>query len=159
MTRPLTIDRVGGAGNDDQHASKGYIPPRFGVRPRRGNDEDGCGNAVSMESKKRFPQRLGNLPENARFPHSHKPLFFFFLSQQEEKNKEHQERRQQRPAVRSTGRRRVASSATFRTGKNNCRQPAKVVDVDHSEILSQEFAASGANWRVVDALSTGLRLG
>ena len=28
-------------------------------------------------------------------------------------------------------RRSVAASATFRTGKNRCRQPAKVLDVDH----------------------------
>jgi hypothetical protein len=33
--------------------------------------EDGYGNAVPMETKKRFPQGLGNLAQNARFPHSH----------------------------------------------------------------------------------------
>jgi hypothetical protein len=60
MTWPLTIDRVGGAGNDDQHASKGGTSPRV-LAYASGNDEDGCGNAVSAESKKRFPQRLGNL--------------------------------------------------------------------------------------------------
>ena len=36
--------------------------------------EDGCGNVVPMETKKRFPQGLGNLAQNARFPHSHKPI-------------------------------------------------------------------------------------
>jgi hypothetical protein len=36
--------------------------------------EDGCGNGVPMETKKRFPQGLGNLAQNARFPHSHKPI-------------------------------------------------------------------------------------
>jgi hypothetical protein len=61
MTRPLTIDRAGGAGTDDQHASKGGHPPAFRRTTASGNDEDGCGNAVSVESKKRFPQRLGNL--------------------------------------------------------------------------------------------------
>ncbi len=33
--------------------------------------EDGCGNAAAMEITERFPQPLGNLAENARFPHSH----------------------------------------------------------------------------------------
>ena len=33
--------------------------------------EDGCGNAAPMEITERFPQPLGNLAENARFPHSH----------------------------------------------------------------------------------------
>jgi hypothetical protein len=36
----------------------------------------GCGNAGPMEITKRFPQDLGNLAQNARFPHSHKPFFF-----------------------------------------------------------------------------------
>ena len=27
-----------------------------------------------METKERFPQGLGNLATNARFPHSHKPI-------------------------------------------------------------------------------------
>jgi hypothetical protein len=27
-----------------------------------------------MEITERFPQELGNLPQNARFPHSHKPI-------------------------------------------------------------------------------------
>jgi len=27
-----------------------------------------------METKERFPQGLGNLATNARFPHSHKPM-------------------------------------------------------------------------------------
>jgi hypothetical protein len=36
--------------------------------------------------------------------------------------------------LRSTGRRIVAASATVRTGKNSCRQPAKVVDVDHQGV-------------------------
>jgi hypothetical protein len=27
-----------------------------------------------MEIRKRFPQELGNLAQNARFPHSHKPF-------------------------------------------------------------------------------------
>jgi hypothetical protein len=36
-----------------------------------GGGEDGYGNAVPMETKKRFPQGLGNLAQDARFPHSH----------------------------------------------------------------------------------------
>jgi len=33
--------------------------------------EDGYGNDVPMETKRRFPQGRGNLAQNARFPHSH----------------------------------------------------------------------------------------
>jgi hypothetical protein len=36
--------------------------------------EDGCGNAAPMEITERFPQPLGNLAQNARFPHSHSRL-------------------------------------------------------------------------------------
>jgi hypothetical protein len=38
----------------------------------------GCGNVAPMEIKKRFPQELGNLAQNARFPHSHKPIPLYF---------------------------------------------------------------------------------
>jgi hypothetical protein len=34
----------------------------------------GCGNDAPAEITKRFPQELGNLAQNARFPHSHKPI-------------------------------------------------------------------------------------
>ena len=30
-----------------------------------------CGNAAAMEITERFPQLLGNLTQNVRFPHSH----------------------------------------------------------------------------------------
>ena len=36
----------------------------------------GCGNGAPMEITERFPQTLGNLAQNARFPHSHKPPLF-----------------------------------------------------------------------------------
>jgi hypothetical protein len=36
--------------------------------------EDGCGNVAPMEITERFPQPLGNLAQNARFPHSHSRL-------------------------------------------------------------------------------------
>jgi hypothetical protein len=42
-----------------------------GVSIPSGADEDGYGNDVPMETKRRFPQGLGNLAKNARFPHSH----------------------------------------------------------------------------------------
>ena len=35
---------------------------------------DGCGNAGAMETTERFPPRLGNLAQTARFPHFHKPI-------------------------------------------------------------------------------------
>ena len=33
----------------------------------------GCGNAGAVETTQRFPPRLGNLAQSARFPHSHEP--------------------------------------------------------------------------------------
>jgi len=37
-----------------------------------------------METQERFPQGLGNLAQNARFPHSHKPIIV--MIQRREKN-------------------------------------------------------------------------
>jgi hypothetical protein len=46
------------------------IPRRYAnVKPRRGYGID-----APVEITKRFPQELGNLAQNARFPHSHKPI-------------------------------------------------------------------------------------
>jgi hypothetical protein len=47
--------------------------------------EDGYGNDAPMEIKERFPQPLGNLAENARFPHSHSRLSYF--DQEEQKTR------------------------------------------------------------------------
>jgi|HubBroStandDraft_4_1064222.scaffolds.fasta_scaffold661960_1 hypothetical protein len=44
----------------------GYRRMRIGA----GADDD-YGNAAPMEITERFPQPLGNLAQNARFPHSH----------------------------------------------------------------------------------------
>jgi hypothetical protein len=53
---------------------------------------DGCGNGAPMEITERFPQPLGNLAKNARFPHSHSRL----------SDLDHEEQRQQtRTAIRS----------------------------------------------------------
>ncbi|MCR4341182.1 MAG: hypothetical protein NUW01_14995, partial [Gemmatimonadaceae bacterium] len=41
-------------------------------------NERGCGNDVPMETQERFPQGLGNLAENARFPHSHEPIIVVY---------------------------------------------------------------------------------
>jgi hypothetical protein len=53
-----------------------WIPPTV---LRRGVITDGCGNGAGMEITNRFPHRLGNLAQNARFPHSHKPLPVVFV--------------------------------------------------------------------------------
>ena len=45
--------------------------------------EDACGNDAPMEITERFPQPLGNLAQNARFPHSHSRLSYF-----DQKNKD-----------------------------------------------------------------------
>src|SRR6202049_2041286 len=60
--------------------------------------EDGCGNAAPMEITERFPQPLGNLAENARFPHSHSRFSDF------DKNKDQDTNPDTRP--RATPRRR-----------------------------------------------------
>jgi hypothetical protein len=65
-------DRAGGARSDERPAGKVKYPPNSVLDDDYG--EDGCGNAVPMETTERFPQRLGNLATNARFPHSHKPM-------------------------------------------------------------------------------------
>ena len=49
----------------------GYRRMRIGA----GADDD-YGNAAPMEITERFPQPLGNLAQNARFPHSHSRLSF-----------------------------------------------------------------------------------
>ena len=40
----------------------------------RNTNRRGYGNDAAMEITKRFPQQLGNLAQNARFPHSHSRL-------------------------------------------------------------------------------------
>ena len=66
----LKRDRVGGARNDDRRAGKGTASPGFGSIVSRAG-KNGCGNDVPVETPKRFPQGLGNLAKNARFPHFH----------------------------------------------------------------------------------------
>src|SRR5882762_4068308 len=58
--------------------------------------EDGYGNAAPVEIRKRFPQPLGNLAQNARFPHSHSRLSSF-------------DQEEQRPKTRTAIRPRVTS--------------------------------------------------
>jgi hypothetical protein len=90
--------------------------------------EDGCGNDVPVESKKRFPQGLGNLAQNARFPHFHSRFFSRDKEAREEQDTKNDgsDPSSDQPAA---GSRILGQSGT---GKNNCRQPAKVVDVDQS---------------------------
>ena len=54
------------------------------IAPEHASTTIGCGNAGPMETTERFPQRLGNLAQNARFPHSHSRLFLFPLRKNEE---------------------------------------------------------------------------
>ena len=39
-----------------------------------------------METQERFPQGLGNLAQNTRFPHSHKPIVVFVERRQNDRN-------------------------------------------------------------------------
>jgi hypothetical protein len=77
--------RVGGARNKDQQTGKGIASPGFELEGIFGEREDGCGNDVPVESKKRFPQGLGNLAPDARFPHFHSRSSS--LAKKNEKNK------------------------------------------------------------------------
>ena len=48
----------------------------------RHENRRGDGNDAPMEITKRFPQPLGNLAQNARFPHSHSPSSFSLRKKQ-----------------------------------------------------------------------------
>jgi hypothetical protein len=41
-----------------------------------------------METQRRFPQGLGNLAQNARFPHSHKPIIPSLSRKKKTKNED-----------------------------------------------------------------------
>jgi DNA replication protein DnaC len=58
----------------------------------------GCGNDAAMEITNRFPPPLGNLAQNVRFPHSHKPIPFSLTRE---------ERRISRPQTGSLSERRT----------------------------------------------------
>jgi hypothetical protein len=60
--------------------------------------ETGYGNAGAMETTKRFPQRLGNLAHDARFPHSHSRSFV----SHKKKTKEEHVRQASRTTARQT---------------------------------------------------------
>jgi tetratricopeptide (TPR) repeat protein len=47
------------------------------------------GNVVPMETQERFPQGLGNLAQNARFPHSHKPIISVGIERKERRTETH----------------------------------------------------------------------
>jgi IstB-like ATP binding protein len=65
-------DRTGGRRNDEHEGPRVQHPP---FRRCRGDDAKrtprGYGNDAPLEITERFPQPLGNLAQNARFPHSH----------------------------------------------------------------------------------------
>ena len=70
-------DRVGCPRNDDRRAAQGLVSPRIAMTEEViSKIAHGCGNDAPVEITERFPQELGNLAQNARFPHSHKPIPF-----------------------------------------------------------------------------------
>lgn len=83
IRRLLTPDRDHRAGTAPVAADPIARPAAIGAVERGyrrlrvgGGGEDGCGNDAPMEITERFPQPLGNLAQNARFPHSHRPIPF-----------------------------------------------------------------------------------
>ena len=70
--RPISATAQEAPGATSGQPARGGAPAAFAREDDHG--EDGCGNAVPMETRERFPQGLGNLAAHARFPHSHKPI-------------------------------------------------------------------------------------
>ncbi len=65
-------DRVGDGRDNDREGGQGLASPRTATEPMTRNEHrPGYGNDAPMEITERFPQPLGNLASNARFPHSH----------------------------------------------------------------------------------------
>ena len=63
------------------------VDPDRTTAPDRHAEPSGCGNDGAVETTDRFPPRLGNLAQTARFPHSHKPIpFLFYLEEDEEED-------------------------------------------------------------------------
>ena len=60
------------------------------------------GTHAPVEITKRFPQELGNLAQNARFPHSHKPILVSLTTKNDE-----EQRRMNRPQTGSLSERRT----------------------------------------------------
>src|SRR5262245_26295740 len=86
-----------------------------------------------METTKRFPQDLeiSHRTRDSHIPTSHS----LSLTKKKKKKKKKNERRCD-PSSHQPAAGQVAASATSRTGKNNCRQPAKVIDVDQPSARS-----------------------
>lgn|SRR3984893_4692995 len=70
--------------------------------------EDACGNDAPMEITERFPQPLGNLAQNARFPHSHSRF------SDVHKNKDQDTNPIRRPVPRSKGGARLSAGCRTR---------------------------------------------
>jgi len=71
------------------------------MRARRRRVEKTAVEMTSYGNHKTVSTGLGNLAQNARFPHSHEPFTF---SDQKEEEEEEEERKTMRPFVTSTGR-------------------------------------------------------
>src|SRR5262245_36430296 len=99
-----------------------------------------------METTKRFPQDLeiSHRTRDSHIPTSHS----LSLTKKKKKKKKKNERRCD-PSSHQPAAGQVAASATSRTGKNNCRQPAKVIDVDQP--ASGRRPESGRSARYDDA--------
>ena len=114
--------------NDDRQAGKGTASPCLALVP-------GVRRTTAMEMTSLWKAKSASrsdLEISPRTRDSHIPT-----ADPSRRTKHEMLRAEQRwrPVVTSsTGRRRVASSATTWTGKNNCRQPAKVVDIDHRRL-------------------------
>src|SRR5262245_42908369 len=95
-----------------------------------------------METTKRFPQDLeiSHRTRDSHIPTSHS------LSLTKKKKKKKKNERRCDPSSHQPAAGQVAASATSRTGKNNCRQPAKVIDVDQGR-MRMGAARRRRGWR------------
>ena len=106
--RPAVIARVPGVARSLPRMRSSLLGlPTRSRAPRslviRAPTETGYGNAGTMETTERFPQRLGNLAHHARFPHSHSRSFLSHKKNTKRKTYDMRHARQldRRPPVRA----------------------------------------------------------
>jgi hypothetical protein len=79
-TSPMAADPIA------RPAAAGAVELGYRRRQVGARTKDGCGNGAPMEITERFPQPLGNLAQDARFPHSHSRLSCFDQKEEDQRH-------------------------------------------------------------------------
>lgn len=79
---PRRTEPAGGRRSGDRDGGQGLDTPKRSPAATGTRKRHGCGNGAPMEITNRFPRVLGNLAENARFPHFHKPPVLVYYERQ-----------------------------------------------------------------------------